>query len=57
MGVAFGGDAPHSRVVDSGNGLEIPLRDLTLPVALIVFGRIVERAVRGLASWRPAVEI
>jgi hypothetical protein len=57
VGVAFGGDAPHSWVVDAGNGLEIPLRNLTLPAALIVFGRIVERAVRGLASWRPSFEL
>lgn len=56
VGLAYGGDAPHSFPVETPAGT-IPVGDLTLPVALVVFGGMVGRAVSSLVAWRPHVVV
>ena len=56
IGLAFAQDAPGSWVVDTG-GFEVPIGDLTLPAAMVVFGRMIERAAKALVNWRPGFEL
>lgn len=54
IGVAFADSAPGTFPVETPAG-PLALGDLTLPVALVVFGGMLSRAVDRLAGWRPHV--
>ncbi len=54
IGLAYAQDAPGSLVVGSPMG-DLALGDLTLPVAMVVFGSQLGRTLTALAKWRPHV--
>lgn len=54
IGVAFAKDAPGSFPVETSAGT-VALGDLSLPVALVIFGTTLGRAVSALKDWRPHV--
>lgn len=57
IGVAFAKDAPGSPgsfPVETSAGT-VALGDLSLPVALVIFGTTLGRAVSALKDWRPHV--
>ena len=54
VGVAFAADNPGTFPVETPAGT-VALGDLSLPVALVVFGTTLGRAVAALKEWRPHV--
>jgi hypothetical protein len=54
VGVAFAADNPGTFPVETPAGT-VALGDLSLPVALVVFGTTIGRAVAALGEWRPHV--
>ncbi len=56
IGLAFAQDAPGSWVVDTG-AFKLPIGDLTLPMAMVIFGRMIERAAKAVVGWRPGFDL
>lgn len=54
IGLAYAQDAPGTHVVTSPLG-DLALGNLTLPVAMVVFGSQLGRTLTALAKWRPHV--
>ncbi len=56
VGVAFAGEGPGTWAIDTGVGT-VALGDLTLPVALAMFGGQLSRAIQALAAWTPRLVV
>lgn len=56
VGVAFAGEGPGTWAVETGVGT-VALGDLTLPVALAMFGGQLSRAIQALAAWTPRLVV
>jgi hypothetical protein len=54
VGVAYAQTAPGSFPVETPAG-DVSIGDISLPVALIIFGTTLGRAVSALKEWRPHV--
>ncbi len=54
VGVAYAETAPGSFPVPTPAG-DVSIGDISLPVALIIFGTTLGRAVSALKEWRPHV--
>jgi hypothetical protein len=54
VGVAYAQTAPGSFPVPTPAG-DVSIGDISLPVALIIFGTTLGRAVSALKEWRPHV--
>lgn len=56
VGVAFGQDAPDTWPVNTPYGA-IPVGHITLPVALVLLGTVLSRAVERITTWRPSIQL
>ena len=56
VGLAFAGDAPGSFPVDTPLG-SMPVGDITLPIAMVVFGAYLYKAGAAFSGWKPHIVV